>query len=119
MKNIGYLRVSTDKQDLDNQKLAILEYARKRDMKVHKFVRMKISSRRSVKDRKLDDVIDELNDGDTLVIYELSLIGRSLGQIINIVNSLIEKKIKFVSIKEDINLTSLLVEMLLINVSSY
>jgi hypothetical protein len=44
--------VSTDKQDLDNQKLAILEYARKRDMKVHKFVKMKISSRRSVKDRK-------------------------------------------------------------------
>ncbi len=104
MKNIGYLRVSTDKQDLDNQKLAILEYARKRDMKVHKFVRMKISSRRSVKDRKLDDVIDELNDGDTLLVYELSRIGRSLGQIINIVNSLIEKKVKFVSIKEDINI---------------
>jgi DNA invertase Pin-like site-specific DNA recombinase len=104
MKNIGYLRVSTDKQDLDNQKLAILEYARKRDMKVHKFIKMKISSKRSVKDRKIDDVVDELHEGDTLLIYELSRIGRSLGQIINIVNNLVEKKVRFVSIKEDINI---------------
>lgn len=104
MKNIGYLRVSTDKQDLNNQKLAILEYARKKGIEIHDFKKMKISSKRSIKDRKLNELIDELKEGDTLLVCELSRVGRSLVQIINIVNSLIEKKVKFISIKEDINI---------------
>lgn len=102
MKNIGYIRVSTDKQDLNNQKLAILEYASKREMKIHKFVKTKVSSRSSTKVRKIDKLLDELEEDDTLIVYELSRIGRSLGQIVNTVNTLIEKQVRFISIKEDI-----------------
>ncbi len=102
MKNIGYIRVSTDKQDLNNQKLAILEYASKREMKIHKFVETKVSSRSSTKVRKIDELLDEIEEDDTLIVYELSRIGRSLGQIVNTVNTLIEKQVRFISIKEDI-----------------
>lgn len=102
MKNIGYIRVSTDKQDLNNQKLSILEYASKNNIKINDFVMMTISSRRTPKERKIDELIDNLNEGDTLYVSELSRIGRSLGQIIQIVDTLVKKKIKFMALKERI-----------------
>lgn len=102
MKNIGYLRVSTDKQDLNNQKLAIMEYARNNNIFIHKFEKVKISSRRSTKERKIDDLIEKLNEGDALYVSELSRIGRSLGQIIFFVDTLIKKKVKFIALKQGI-----------------
>jgi len=101
-KNIGYMRVSTDKQDLSNQRLAILDYARKMNIKIHDFVKIQISSRRSTKERKIDEVIDRLKEEDLLIVSEISRIGRSLGQIVQIVDTLVKKKIKFVALKENI-----------------
>ncbi|MDF1863650.1 MAG: recombinase family protein [Saprospiraceae bacterium] len=48
-KTIAYIRASTDKQDVDNQKLELLEYARKHDLKVDDFIQITISSRRTGK----------------------------------------------------------------------
>ncbi|MDH4128044.1 MAG: recombinase family protein [Spirochaetota bacterium] len=99
---VGYIRVSTDKQDLNNQRLAILEYARNKNIQITQFVRIKISSKRSTKERKIDEVIQNLRAGDTLIVSELSRIGRSLGQIVNIVDLLAKKGIKFIALKENI-----------------
>ena len=56
-KNIAYIRVSTDKQSLENQKHKILEYAHNNDMKIHKFLEIEISSRKEQKDRLIEELL--------------------------------------------------------------
>lgn len=103
-KYIGYIRVSTNKQDESNQRLAILDYARDNNIKVDDFISVQISSKRSPKDRKIDQIWEKLKSGDFLIITELSRLGRSLGQIITIVDHLVKEKINLIALKENINL---------------
>ena len=48
-KIYGYLRTSTDKQEIKNQKLEILEFGRKEDLKIDDFIEIQISSRKTTK----------------------------------------------------------------------
>jgi DNA invertase Pin-like site-specific DNA recombinase len=104
MKTVAYLRVSTLRQDIDQQRLAILDYAHRTQQSIDQFVEIKVSSRKSLKERGIEGLFDGLQAGDLLLVSELSRLGRSLGQIIQIVDSLITNKIRFVSIKENIQL---------------
>ena len=56
-QTIAYLRTSTDKQDLGNQKLEILEWARKKDLKIDEFVQITMSSRKTRKQRRIEEVL--------------------------------------------------------------
>ena len=103
MKTVAYIRVSTAVQNLANQKLAILDYARQKRIKVDEFVEAQVSTRKSRKKRGIDRLLDALKKGDTLIVSELSRLGRSLGQIIHIVDHLARAKIRFVAIKEGIS----------------
>ena len=91
MKTVAYLRVSTRSQDLANQKLAILEFSQKRQFPIRQFIESRISSRKS-----------PLEPGDRLLVSELSRLGRSLSQVIQIVETLVRRKIRFIAIKEGI-----------------
>jgi len=104
MKTIAYLRVSKDSQDVKNQRLAILEFARREKMEVDDFVEITVSSRKSTKERKVDQLLEELDTGDTLIVSELSRMGRSVGEIITTVDTLVKKKIRFIAVKEGIRL---------------
>ena len=104
MKNIAYLRVSKNSQDVKNQRLAILEFASKEKFTVDRFIELTVSSRRSTKDRKIDRLFDELKSGETLIVSELSRVGRSVGEIITTIDTLVRKKIRFVAVKENIRL---------------
>lgn len=92
-KIIAYLRTSTDKQDLNNQKLEILEYARKNHLEVDDFIKIIISSRKTSKDRRIDEMVSALNGADTLIVTELSRLGRSTVEIIGLVNALVKKEV--------------------------
>ena len=100
MKTVAYLRVSTTRQDMQGQRLAILEYARKHGLHVDEFVEATASARTSPKRRCLDDLMDALEPGDRLVVSELSRLGRSLGQIVAMLDSLAREGIAFIAIKE-------------------
>lgn len=106
MTAVGYLRVSKDSQDTQNQRLAILEFARKEKIHVDRFVSMTVSSRKSRAARKIDVLINELEAKDLLIVSELSRMGRSVGEIITTVDTLVSRGIRFVSIKEGIRLGS-------------
>lgn len=106
MKTIAYLRVSTTKQDLDNQRLAIWDYTYKNNMQIHSFIEIQISARKTTKERKIDQLLKELEENDTLIVTELSRLGRSLGQIIRFIDELNRKNIKLISIKENIILNN-------------
>lgn len=93
MKIIGYIRVSTDKQDLLKQKHLILEFAQKNQFLVNEFIEVEISSRKDKAERKIDFLINELKKGDILLVAELSRLGRNMLETLNIINELSEKGI--------------------------
>jgi Site-specific recombinases, DNA invertase Pin homologs len=80
--SVSFLRTSTDKQDLNNQKLEILEWTRKKDLKIDEFVQITMSSRKTRKQRRIEEVLQMLADSDTLIVTELSRLGRSTAEII-------------------------------------
>lgn len=104
MKTVAYLRVSTAKQDLESQKLAILSYAQKEKIQVDAFHEMIISATRRDQRAHFDSLVASLEKGDRLLVSELSRIGRSLGVIITQINTLLERGIDFVSVKEQLQL---------------
>ena len=104
MKTLAYLRVSTDKQDLKNQKLEILDYARKHDLKIEDFIAIEMSSRKTPKQRRIDELLSALNKGDLLIVSELSRLGRSVGQVVALVDKLVRSKIRLIAIKEGIDI---------------
>ena len=68
------------------------------------FIEITISSRRSMKERKIDALLDELEAVDTLIVSELSRMGRSVGEIITTVDRRVMEKIRFIAVKEGIRL---------------
>ena len=104
MKTIAYLRVSKDSQDVGNQRLAILEFARQEKFGVSAFMELSVSSRRSPKERQIDLLMAQLEPSDTLVVSELSRMGRSVGEVITTVDALLKQQVRFLAIKEGIRL---------------
>lgn len=103
MRTVAYLRVSTGSQDLSTQKLAVLDYARQQHFVIDQFVEVQVSTRQSPVQRRIEELLGLLKEGDRLVVSELSRLGRSLGQVIHIVDELVQRKIHFVAIKEAIH----------------
>ena len=68
----AYLRVSTDQQDLNNQKQEIESYAKRRHLKIDEWVEVEISSRKNMRDRRITELIQGLKKGDKLIVSELS-----------------------------------------------
>lgn len=103
-KILGYIRVSTNKQDLNNQRLELLEYARKNGLHINDFIEAEVSSRKSTQARRIDELQEVLNKDDLLLVPDLSRLGRSVGQVIQIIDNLIKKGIRFISVKERIKI---------------
>jgi len=103
MNNIfAYLRASTDKQDLDQQRLQILDYARIHQLHIDEFVAITISSRKSAKERRIDELQERLSSGDALIVTELSRLGRSTGQVISLIDDLLQQNIRVIVIKQQL-----------------
>jgi len=98
----AYIRTSTDKQDLDNQQLQILKYAQTHQLHVTDFIAIRISSRTTPKARRLDELLEKLHEGDTLLVTELSRLGRSTGQVITLIDQLLRRGIQVIVIKQQL-----------------
>ena len=103
-KTIAYIRTSTDKQDLNNQKLEIFEYAKKHQLQVKDFIEMSISSRKTSKERRIDEMLSALNDADILIVTELSRLGRSTAEVIGLINELLQKQVRVIVIKQQLDI---------------
>ena len=100
----GYIRVSTEQQDVRNQRHEILEFANTHKLRVDKFIQIEISSRKDLKARGIEDLISRLKKGDVLIVSELSRLGRSIIEVISIINELIKREIRFVAIKQNLDI---------------
>lgn len=103
-KVIGYLRVSTVEQDLEKNEADILKFANSHDFGKVEFISEKVSGAKSWKKRKLAEVVKSLNENDVMIVPELSRLGRSLIEVLEVLNELSSKGVKVFSVKENFQL---------------
>lgn len=96
----AYIRVSTDSQTVENQKILISDYAEKHNIKNIEWISETISGTKTPDKRKLGDIINIVKEGDLILVVELSRLGRSLTMILNVIQSLMDKKANLISLKE-------------------
>jgi DNA invertase Pin-like site-specific DNA recombinase len=104
MPALASSRVSKDVQDVTHQRLAILEFARRERLTVDGLIEVSVSSRRSLKERKVDLRLARLAPGELLIVSELGRLGRSVGAIITTVATLVTRQIQWLAIKEGVRL---------------
>ena len=87
----AYIRVSTDKQDTENQRHELTTYARELGLEITSWIEADgVSSRKSFKARNLDQVL-ALRKGDILLTTEFSRLARSVREVLNVVETLGER----------------------------
>ena len=104
MAVIGYIRVSSTKQTLEHQHFEIEQYAKKEGLKIDTWVEEKISSRKALKNRKLGTLLDNLQENDILISCEISRLGRSLLEVMRILETCLSKNCQVWTLKENYRL---------------
>lgn len=64
-----------------------------------------ISSRKTTKQRRVDELVEKLNPNDTLIVTELSRLGRSTAEVITLVNELVNRMIRVIVIKQNLDIS--------------
>jgi DNA invertase Pin-like site-specific DNA recombinase len=105
-KAIGYLRVSTGDQELDKNKADILHLANHLNLGQVSFVEEIVSGKVSWKKRKIAEVIAEFTKGDILIVSELSRLGRSMLECMEILSVAVEKGVRVYAVKGNWSLDS-------------
>ena len=100
----GYIRFSTDKQTVENQRFEIMNFANGTNIKIDKWIEETISGNMAVEKRKLGALLKKLNKGDILISSEISRLGRNLMMIMSILNICMQKGIHVWTIKDNYRL---------------
>ena len=87
MANDAYLRVSTHTQDVENQKLSVLDYCNSQGIAPIEFVEDTTSGRRSWRDREIGRLLETADAGDVLVAAEVSRLARSTLQVLELLQA--------------------------------
>lgn len=104
MAVIGYIRVSSNKQTLEHQHFEIEQYAKNQGLQIDTWVEEKISSRKALKNRKLGTLLDNLQENDILISCEISRLGRSLLEVMRILETCLSKNCQVWTLKENYRL---------------
>ena len=82
----GYIRTSTDKQNNENQRFEIEQFANNNNLKINQWIEETISSRKSLDERKLGKLLKKIKQDDIIIATELSRLGRNLLQVMSILH---------------------------------
>jgi len=102
----GYIRVSTDKQTVENQKFEINGFCQQQQILVGKWIEETISGTKDLEDRKLGKLLKKMKKDDILICSELSRLGRNLLMIMGILNHCMKKDVQVWTIKDNYRLGS-------------
>lgn len=91
---VAYIRVSTNRQDLEVQKRQIINYSKEQRIKIDNFISIEISSKKSTEKRLIKDLKEKLKAGDLLITTEISRLGRNMLEVINLVLELHNKGVQ-------------------------
>lgn len=95
----AYLRVSTQDQDLEKNKYDILQLANAKGLGTINWIEETVSGRISWRRRKIAQVLEQMQAGDSLIVSELSRLGRSMLECMEILSIAMEKKIQIYAVK--------------------
>ena len=98
--NYGYIRVSTDKQTLENQRFEIEKYCKNNNIAIDYWIEETISSTKDLSKRKLGKLLKKIKKDDLIITSEISRIGRNLLQVMGILNNLLSTGAKILTIKD-------------------
>jgi len=96
----GYIRVSTDKQTVENQRFEIKRYLKKSNIQVDEWIEETISGTISPNKRNLGKLLEKTKKGDIIICSELSRLGRNMFMIMSILNILMERGVIIYTVKE-------------------
>lgn len=102
----GYIRVSSDKQTVENQRFEIDSFCKKQNIKVDKWIEETISGTQKLERRKLGKLLHKMKKDDVLICSELSRLGRNLLMIMGILNECMNRDILVWTIKDNYRLGS-------------
>ena len=102
----GYIRVSTDRQTVENQRFEINQFCEKQGIVVNKWIEETISGTKEVEERKLGKLLKKMKKNDVLICSELSRLGRNLLMIMGVLNECMNRDIQVWTIKDNYRLGS-------------
>ncbi|MDI9859329.1 master DNA invertase Mpi family serine-type recombinase [Flectobacillus roseus] len=100
----GYIRVSSDKQTVENQRFEINTFCEKNQIVVDRWIEETISGTKNIENRALGKLLNKMKKDDILVCTELSRLGRSLLMIMSILNQCMKKEVQLWTIKDNYRL---------------
>ena len=98
--NYGYIRVSTDRQTVENQRFEISNFCRREGLVVDGWIEETISGTKSYDKRELGKLLGKTRKGDLIVCTELSRLGRNLFMVMEILNTCMNKECRVWTIKD-------------------
>jgi len=100
----GYIRVSSDKQTVENQRFEINNFCQKKDIKIDGWIEETISGTKAYDKRLLGNLLKKVTEGDLIICAELSRLGRNLFMIMEILNICMTKGCRVWTIKDNYRL---------------
>jgi len=101
----GYLRVSTDQQDENNQRIGVDEKASRMGLKIDEYIiDHGVSGTKEPEKRQLGKLMGKLKDGDLIIASELSRLGRSMYMVMRILEFCMKSGIKVITVKDNYEL---------------
>ncbi len=102
--NYGYIRVSSDKQTVENQRFEIENFAKSNDLRIDGWIEETISGTKNYDKRELGKLLKKVKKDDLIICAELSRLGRNLFMIMEILNICMSKECKVWTIKDNYRL---------------
>ena len=100
----GYIRVSTDRQTVENQRFEINRFCKKENLVIDGWIEETISGTKNYDKRKLGELLKLVKEGDLIICAELSRLGRNLFMIMEILNICMNKGCKVWTVKDNYRL---------------
>lgn len=100
----GYIRVSTDKQSVENQRFEINQFANKNEIVIDTWIEETTSSQTDMDKRKLGKLLKKIKKGDIIIASELSRLGRNLLQVMGILHQCMNIECQVWTIKDNYRL---------------
>lgn len=97
----AYIRISTDKQETENQRFEILKYANEKKLGNVEFIEETVSGRKNWKERQLGKLVEKIQKGDILIVTELSRLGRSMLEIMELLSILLRNGVELHVVKNN------------------
>lgn len=97
----GYLRVSSDEQDVNSQKQGVVKFAEEHNMPIDKFITDEgVSGGKDPDKRNLGPLLKLINEGDVIICSEISRLGRDLYMVMDILHFCMERKAVIYTVKD-------------------